>query len=172
MDNFALRRTDAAPILGPDPDGLVRPVGIANRRDVGYRVGRTPSVLESAAVRKAASEPGLPPPALNYRKHGEDQLSGETDRTGRRAVTGKLIHERSTKTRHPCTPQPTSARGRRSSPSMISRDRSPYIEPIHAPAADEPTHGEHHRDFPNDSSRLTRARREQQNENGPEHKAD
>src|SRR5690349_7669992 len=58
-----------------------------------------PSVLESGAVRKAASfsERGLPPPALNYRKHGEDHLSGETDRTGRRAVTGKLIPERSTK---------------------------------------------------------------------------
>ena len=42
------------------------------------------------------SDAALSQPDLNGRKHGEDQLSGETDRTGRRAVTGKLIHERST----------------------------------------------------------------------------
>jgi hypothetical protein len=51
--------------------------------------------LESAAVRKAASERGLPPPALKYREHGKDHLSGETDRSRSDPYAAKLIHERS-----------------------------------------------------------------------------
>jgi hypothetical protein len=43
---------------------------------------------------------------------------------------------------------------------------------MHAPAADEPTRGEHYRRFDDDGGRLTQARGEQQDANGPEDKAD
>jgi hypothetical protein len=46
------------------------------------------------------------------------------------------------------------------------------MEPIHAPAADEPTRREHHGHFYDNSSRLTQARGEQQDANGPEDTAD
>ena len=53
-----------------------------------------------------------------------------------------------------------------------SRDRSPHIEPIQAPAADEPTRREHHGYFHDDGNRLTHVRGEQQDANSPEDKAD
>ena len=90
MDNFALRRTGRCSILGPDPDGLLRPVRIASRRDVVTELV-APSVLESAAVWKAASvsERGLLLPDLNDREHSKDHLRGETDGSGERSVAGK-----------------------------------------------------------------------------------
>ena len=46
--------------------------------------------------RMSSTNAGLPPPDLNHREHSKNYLSGETDRPRRRAVTGKLIPERST----------------------------------------------------------------------------
>ena len=95
MDNFALRRTDAARLLAQTQMGRF---GLLESRTEGMSATELVErhLYWSAAVRKAASERGLPPPALKYREHGKDHLSGETDRSRERPVGGKLIHERST----------------------------------------------------------------------------
>ena len=55
---------------------------------------------------------------------------------------------------------------------MIGPDRSPHIEPIHAPAADEPTRSNHDGCLKDDGSGVTEAWGKQQDANGPEDKAD
>src|SRR5215472_14287756 len=91
-------RTTPLDFLAPDPDGLIRVVGIASRRAVGYQVWlnavRTGKRRCSGAM--SFSERFLPPPDLHHREHGKDHLSAETDRSSQRSVRGKLIHERST----------------------------------------------------------------------------
>jgi hypothetical protein len=96
MDNFALRRTDAARFLAQTQMGWF---GLLESRTEGMSATELVErhLYWSAAVRKAASERGLPPPALKYREHGKDHLSGETNRPSRRSISGKLIRERSTK---------------------------------------------------------------------------
>jgi len=67
----------------------------------------------------------------------------------------------------------TSSRNQRATSSeSASGNRSPDIEPIHAPAANEPTRPEHYWCFDDDGSRLTQARGEQEDTNGAEDKAD
>jgi hypothetical protein len=107
----------------------------------------TPSVLESAAVRKAASfsERGLLPPDLNNREHGD----------GTQPDLSRHQHQECGQTHQ-----------------QSSGNRSPHIDPIHAPAAGEPTRGEHYRRFDDDGGRLTQARGEQKDANGAENKAD
>jgi hypothetical protein len=90
MDNFALRRADAARFLAQTQMGWF---GLLESRTEGCRlpVLVAPSVLESAAVWKAASvsERGLLLPDLNDREHSKDHLRGETDGSGERSVAGK-----------------------------------------------------------------------------------
>ena len=43
--------------------------------------------------RMSSTNAVLPPPDLNQREHGKDDLSGETYRSEERAVAAKLIHE-------------------------------------------------------------------------------
>jgi hypothetical protein len=173
MDNFALRRTDAARFLAQTQMGWF---GLLESRTEGMSATELVErhLYWSAAVRKAASfsERGLPPPALNYREHGEDHLCSETDRSGGRFVRGKLIRERSTE--HGTKSDLTRHQHQEGDQAhqLSSRNRSSRIDPIHAPAADEPTRGEHYRRFDDDGGRLTQARGEQKDANGAENKAD
>ena len=96
-------------------------------------------------------------------------MCSETDRSGGRFVRGKLIRERSTE--HG-TKSHLSRHQYHERDKAISDDRSPHIEPIHAPAADEPTRYEHRGCFHKDGSRLTQVWGEQQDADSAEDKAD
>jgi len=61
-----------------------------------FRVKRAWKDGQCALDTTACSDEALPPLDLNDWEHGKDHLSAETDRSSRRSVRGKLIHERST----------------------------------------------------------------------------
>jgi hypothetical protein len=97
MDNFTLRRTDAARFLAQTQMGWF---SCWNREPEGCRLSSWLNVICTGKRRcsEAASFPerGLPPPTLKHREHGKDHLSAEADRSGGQFEGGKLIPERST----------------------------------------------------------------------------
>ena len=95
MDNFALRHTDAARFLAQTQMGWF---GLLESRTEGMSATELVErhlYWKAPLLGKAASERGLPPPALNYREHGKDHLSAEADRSGGQFEGGELIPERS-----------------------------------------------------------------------------
>ena len=98
MANFPLRRANAARFLATHPDGWFgwlesRAEGRSATELVECRLDwKAPLFGEPRRFLKRC----LPPQDLNDREHGKDHLCSETNRSGRRFVGGKLIHQRST----------------------------------------------------------------------------
>jgi hypothetical protein len=122
---------------------------ISTRSQSRWPIPRGPLVSDGAL---------LVPPDLNEREQSKDHLSGETDPTGKRAVAGKLIPER---------PPEDGTQSDLSRHQQEERDQSHHDgtgvhwldnEPIHAPAAHEPTRRKYYGCFHDNGSRLTEAR--------------